>query len=465
MRTPPKFHLTCNLPRAAAAGALIGLALLAGDIAPALAAPAAAPQPGVYSATSYGAICDGVLRPTSGAGSVDGAAIQAAVNAAESNPAGGTVLLPPGRCTTSTAINLSTGSPINLVGAISATGQNLTTISDTVNPAQAGGALDILNNGNTVRRLILDEQAYGQAAYIRGDDNTLKAMAILGGPNFFALSVVGLQSGGMATGNQLRDSTVLSLVDHQIYGIGPACDDGIDWSHQDQSLIQDVTFTGTRLNLYQDDNTEVNGFTYYPGPQTCGLNGYEVTQPSSNVTLQNLTMYGSGGIIGSSFSGVSGTNSDITVTNERMEPPTAGAGYTINGPLHGLVINNVQGLTVNTSSFATGSANAQIQFSPTTEASGVLIENTAVTQVGFVGSTNPLLNGITDMANFDNDTFPAVTGTWAKVNDTFVNNSGAPATFSVTGGTWDNQSAGFYLGKASAFIASGLTGYTPAATS
>jgi hypothetical protein len=420
-------------------------------------AGAATPGP-TYDASSYGAVCDGTLRSTTNGGSVDGDAIQKAINAAEAGAQTGTVVLPSGTCMISHSLSLLHGNGIIITGAQSSTGSPMTTITNSVNPAYGGGDLEINTNNNTVENVVLDQSNYGGTAIVKGNYNTLQNMNILGGKTFFVLYFTTTSSGAHAVGNQLLDSTVVSLINRQVAGGPNPYDDGISWSEQDHSLIQNVQFTGTRLALYQDNYTTVNGYTYYPGPQTGGLDGFYVTQPSSNLTLENLTMYGSAGVV-SNGSTTNGTTSNVTITNEQVKPPTAGAGFTLNGPSHGLQIRNVNGLVINQSNLdSSNPQNSNIQFAPTTSAQGVTVENTTVPRVNFAcqppaGSTAP---GTVSGAAFNSDTFTAYTGSGAA--DTFVNWNGGSPSFQVSGGNWYNTTGGFLKGSATYSVTT-LGGY------
>jgi hypothetical protein len=258
----------------------------------------------------------------------------------------------------------------------------------------------------------------------------------------------------------LIDRTVQSTLGTKL------CDDAISWAAQDDSLIQNVEFTGTRLALYQDDGVEVDGFTYHPGPQTCDLDGYWITQPSSNITLENLTMYGSGGVVDNDGS-TSGISRNISITNERVETPTAGRGYTLNGSSHGLIINNVDGVIIDNCHLDSPvAANSSIQFQPTTKATGVVVKNTTVPRVSFSGSAPRGSTSLGEVRNaaFDDDTFPLLTLDTPN-NQTFLNGSGGPTTFSVRGGTWlndqraDTTDWGFAKGSNMSFTVRDLAGY------
>jgi hypothetical protein len=425
-------------------------------------------EPGpIYNATAYGAICDGNLRTSSiSLLSVDGYAIQQAINAAEKT--GGTVLLPAGTCELNLALHLSQGNGITLAGTLSNTSQRLTTITDSVNPVNEGGDLQIHSDHNTVQDLILNQLAYGGTSYVEANYTTFQRDAILGGPNFFVVFFVAQKSGAHAVGNQLLNSTVVSLIDKLVLGGTQPCDDGISWSSQDQSLIQNVNFTGTRLALYQDSNTTVNYFSYHPGPQSCGLDGFYISSPSNNLNLENLTMYGSAGVI--SGDGTKATTSNISITNEKVLAPTAGVGYSLNGGSHGLQIRNVQTVTINNISFnPANTSNDSIQIEPTVAANNITVENSIIPRVSFYGQSPQGGGslGTISKAVFSNDTFPVfVPATGGNSTETFVNGTGAATTFSVSGGVWKNEQTqntktyGFFKGNNTTYSVTNLSGYS-----
>jgi hypothetical protein len=442
-----------------AAAVLVPLGVL-----PALAAASAGAK-NVYQASSYGAVCNGI--PLGQPGSHDDSpAIEDAVTAAEAT--GGLVQLPAGTCELSSVLRMESGQGITLSGTVSSGGESLTTLTDSINAEDQQGDLYITSDHNTVEDLILDQLQYGGAANVQANYTTFLRTTVLGGPNFFVLYFHHLLDGAHAVGNRLIDSNVVSLIDRTVQsslGTKP-CDDAISWAAQDDSLIQNVEFTGTRLALYQDNGVVVNGFTYHPGPQTCDLDGYWITQPSSNITLENLTMYGSGGVVDNT-SPTNGVSSNISIINEQVETPTAGAGYTLNGSSHGLIISNVDGVTVDNCDLDSPvSANSSIQFNPTTEATGVVVENTTVPRVSFSGSAPRGSKALGEVPNaaFDDDTFPLLT--LDSSNDqTFLDGSGGPVTFAVTGGTWlnyqptDKEYRGFAKGSNMTYTVSDLAGY------
>jgi hypothetical protein len=356
------------------------------------------------------------------------------------------------------ALDMSTGFPITLTGSLSVAGQVLTTVSDTVNPAEQAGVLEVLNDHNTVENMIINESAYGSTGYIRANYTTLKGMTLLGGPAFYAISFAGKGS-VYSEGNQLLNSTVVSLVNRDVFGgSNNACDDGLEWGHQDQSLIDNVSFTGTRLALFQDTNTTVENYTYHPGPQTCGLDAWQITQPSANITLNGVTSYGSAGTIGNT-SPFPGTSANVTIENESVFAPTPGAGYSLNGPSHGLIIRNANGVTVENSSLDSGTgANSEILFNPTVASDGVVIQNVIVPQVRFLGvaAAGSSVPGLVNNPQFIDDTFPS-TLPGVSPAATFVNNFGGPATFTVQGSACTGQNPqtrktnGFFLGANTTF--------------
>jgi hypothetical protein len=245
-----------------------------------------------------------------------------------------------------------------------------------------------------------------------------------------------------------------------------ACDDGLTWANQTDSVIKNLTFVGTRLGLYQDTDSLVNGFTYYPGPQTCDLDGWYVTQPSSDLTLDNLTMHGSAGTIGNGNLG-NGAINDLSITDETVDPPAAAPGYTLSGPSHGLSVVNVHGMTLTDSSLASGvAANSSINFQPTGSDSDVTISSTTVPRVSFWGVSakgSTTIGKVTDVGLTD-DTFPAVGTAYGSNADTVLEGDSTVTSFTVHGGTWENQQAGtptgFFAGNGPVtYSIHGLQGY------
>ena len=118
-------------------------------------------------------------------------------------------------------------------------------------------------------------------------------------------------------------------------------------------------------------------------------------------------------------------------------------------------------MTINQSNFASGNAsNDSIQFEPTVSATGVTIEYSIVPKVSFWGKPpkNSTVPGYVSGLHLNSDTFPTpmLTGT-SSIDETFSNGTGAPASFSVSGGSWNNSDTGdvatflgFYKGSLTA---------------
>jgi hypothetical protein len=438
-----------------------------------------APAPAVpmVAAASYGAVCNGssaqAPHATSGPnGSVDYVGIQAAVNAAEKQGAGTKVLIPPGKCKLNQAINLKGATPVVLAGTTGNNGAPLTTLTDTVNPQSEGGDLQITTDKTVVEDLVLDQSSYGGTIYLKANNTTLQRLTVLGGPAYFAIFAVGIKSGTKATGNKLLNSNVTSLINRLVLtpSSKQACDDGLSWSNQTNSTISKLIFTGTRLALYQDSATKVMGFTYYPGPQTCGTDGFYITQPSMGITMTNLTMHGSAGIV-SNGGRTNGISTNVTITNETVLAPEAGDGFSLNVASHGLLIRNVNGVKISNSTFNSGQqANSSISIQPSTSAKGVAVSNTTVQRVSFQGakatSSTP---DSSSTSTFTNDTYPAFNYA-VPTTDTFWNFSGAPAKFTITGGTFNNAQPshvpymGLFKGNNTTFSVTNLAGYSGPAT-
>jgi hypothetical protein len=392
--------------------------------------------------------------------------ISSAIAAAEALSAGATVLIPGGTCMIDKGLFLANGAGIVVEGTTTSSGVPLTTITDPGFPQSGGGAFTIRNDGNTLQDMVLDQSSYGGAI---GDDanyTTLQRMTIMGGPASYVLFFFATPSGAPGVGNRILNSTVVSLVNHIVSGPGTAaCDDGLSWSSQNNSVIQNLTFIGTRLALFHDNNVTVNGYTYYPGPQTCDLDGYYITQPSSGITMSNLTMYGSGGIIGFGNS-TAGYVSNTTITNEHVLPPTAGYGFSLNGASHGLYIRNVDSLNISNSSFNSGQqSNSSILFQPTFSAKGVVVQSSQLVHVAFWGSSATSTTAAAKtQAQFNGDTYPAYP--WTGSNYTFSNGSGAPVNLSISQGTFNNSQPneppyyGLLHGSGISFTVSSLAGYT-----
>src|SRR4029077_17582925 len=134
--------------------------------------------------------------------------------------------------------------------------------------------------------------------------------------------------------------------------------DGISWSFQENSLIENLQHTGSRLALYIDRYATVQNETYRPGPQGGGTAGFWISAPSDHITINNFTSYGMGGII--SDNGVD-VSTNITISNERLM--VAG---------NHLRVDAARGLTIRGCNFGTGST---VLFTGSMATSSVVIED------------------------------------------------------------------------------------------
>ncbi len=208
-------------------------------------------------------------------------AFQAAVDAG----AGGTVCVPAGTFAFTSEVVI-TGAEV-LTGA----GASATTLVETV----AGhNLLADRADGTVVEDLTLDTQTHqGGIAFSTGASHvTLRDAHVLSGhtPGHFALYFAGppgarLDAPRYSTGNVLEDVTVSDQI----------CDDGVSWSFQRDGTISDVSETGSRLALYADAGTTVDGYRYTPGPCLSSDDGFWITQPTSNVTIEHFVSSGAAG--------------------------------------------------------------------------------------------------------------------------------------------------------------------------
>ncbi len=110
--------------------------------------------------------------------------------------------------------------------------------------------------------------------------------------------------------------------------------------------------------------------------------------------------------------------------------------------------------------------NSYLEFQPTTAATDVVVAKNAVSRVSFWSKAprGKTALGKVRKAVFDDDTFPLLQR--SKPDDqTFLDGSGGPVTFSVDGGTWlnshpgDRTYRGFAKGRNMTYTVSGLAGY------
>ena len=382
----------------------------------------ALPLPITY-VTTFGAVGDG--RTDSGP------AIRRALSAAELT--GGTLYFPSGHYLVSAP---NTGGAISVHGGtlpLTLAGQGAGSTIVTGLTASAP-VLAIRQDYTVVQDLTLDAQSHslGDFVYLIANHATLQRSRLLGGPNFFDIYAAGDAGGG--DGNQLLNDTVNDLTQMPL-------GDGISWSYQRNSLIENIDHTGSRLALYEDNTVTVQNYTYHPGPYTAVDQGFWVSAPSDGITITGFTTYGNGGVV-SANNGASDT--DVTINNEQF----LGA----DGQLR---VEGATGLTINGCNMGTSNS---IEFAATIPLSGIVVENcTSLPMVRF-WDTAPLEVAF----NGDNFTLPSVAS--GGTTPTFVNygrnGPSGPVTFAVTGGSWENQAGGFIAGGNLSYTVSGLAGYS-----
>ena len=374
----------------------------------------------ITSVTAYGAIGNGHSDSTN--------AIARAVAVAGSR--GGTLFFPPGHYLVggsglSSGIEIRTGRPITIAGA----GSGLVTITNT---NATGGLLSIHVDGTVVQGLTLDAQSANtrQALGVVANDVTVQFCRILGGRQFFAIYYAGPPGASPSapiynTGNRLLNDSVSDLVDN----------DGISWSFQENSLIENLVHTGSRLAIYVDRYVTVQNDIYHPGPQGGGTAGFWISSPSDHITINNFTSYGMGGII-SDNNNVASTN--ITITNERLMVP----GNTLR-------VDAASGLTIRGCNFGTAGT---LLFTGALATTSVVVEDcSALPMVRFQGSA-PV------SAQFLSDTFAPVASSTDHTQTFYDFNSDRPV-FNVSGGVWENRSGGFFGGSTASYTVTNLVGY------
>ncbi len=260
------------------------------------------------SVTSYGA---------STSSSDNAPAFQAAVDAG----VGGTVCVPAGTFAFTSEVVIDSAEVLTGAGA------SATTLVET---AAGHNLLADRADGTVVEDLTLDTQTHqGGIAFSTGASHvTLRDAHVRSGrtPGHFALYFAGppgarLGSPVYSTGNVLEDVTVSDQI----------CDDGVSWSFQRDGTIADVSETGSRLALYADAGTTVDGYRYTPGPCTPSDDGFWITQPASDITIEHFVSSGAAGDV----CALANARPCSHVTIEDEVAPT--------GILH---VGNVTGLTV-----------------------------------------------------------------------------------------------------------------------
>ena len=378
------------------------------------------PRP-VTDVTAYGAVGDGHTD--------SGPAVRRALTAAERQ--GGTLYFPAGHYmlsfpNTAGAITVTAGLPLTIAGA----GVGSVTLTST---NSLGPLLSIHNDHTVVQDLTLDTQSTnaGYDLYLVANYVTIQRCHILGGSHFFAIYAAGDAGGNSGNvGNRLLNDVVNDWTEAP-WG------DGISWSYQQNSLIENIDHTGSRLALYRDKAVTVDNYTYHPGPHHDVDDGFWISAPSDSITITDFTTYGNGGVM-SANGGLYNTN--IRINNEQF----LGTG----GQLR---IDGAIGLTLTGCNLGTSNV---LSFAATVPVYNIVVQQcSSLPMVHFWGSASVKVA-------FDDDNFPAFRQPPGGSPRTFVNYGGSsPVTVIVSGGSWENQVGGFFVGGHTTYTMNGLAGY------
>ena len=408
--------------------------------------------PTCYNVLTFGA------NPN-GAGD-NSAAFNSAIEAAQQNAGGGTVYVPPGTYAFTAllnggfSINISSQAPgggtlppVTFEGA----GENASVLVEHV-----GGQplLGVEADGSTVEGLTLNARSYGggQDVTVQANNTTITQDRIIGAHKtgvigagakaplaLFFLGPAGASQGNPSydTGNTVSDTSIEDGVNN----------DGFSFSFQQNGTISNVTHYGSRLALFVDQNVTVTNYTYTPNPECLNsTEGFYITGPSSEITINGFTTSGNGGTI----DGPVDTNlvSNVTIENERFTSPRG---------FH-LGIGDASNLVIENSDFNTGN---EILMNPTgTKPVTAKIENT---NIPFVQMTPYLGSTYTSLSmTFNNDTFAAGS---RPTFTTPLPNAAGPTAIAIAGGTWSNAASGFYNmdsnGNPAANVAYSVTNLAP----
>ena len=374
----------------------------------------------VTDVTQFGAVGDGHTDSEP--------AVVRAVQAAQSH--GGTLYFPAGHYMLygpgiGGAIKIQSGLPLTVAGA----GADVTVLTET-NPK--GALLSAQVDHTVVQDLTLDTLTVNarQALNIGANYVTVQRCVIHGGSQIFTIYATGPSTATTTAptyrvGNRLLNDVITDQL----------TDDGISWSFQADSLLENIDHTGSRLALYIDKNVTVQSYTYHPGSQLSGTAGFWISAPSDNITINNFTSYGKGGVVSDNGGRM---NSNITINNERL----LGTGKSLR-------VSGINGLTISGCDF--GNSNA-LAFEGTSALSNVVVQNCTALPLVTFGSKGAL------SVMFSGDTFPALVPVIGP-KTTFRNYSANPLTFWVSGGLWQNQAGGFFSGSAATYTVSSLVGY------
>ncbi len=360
------------------------------------------PPPGSYDVTKYGA------DPT---GQSDSAvAIRKAIAAAQAAGAGNTVYFPAGTYLlndngSGTSYNFGQAdfdiqnTPVNILGA----GRNTTKLVEKVGtvtyPNQHGTTVFVFSkvNGFTFSGLTVDSQTYnaGDPLDDFGSNTTIEHSAFLGGTNtppnknVFDLRVIKVCNANPGHNNYGVYGTGNVINDVILNGRGHGGNDDLDFSCEQNGTISNITDTGWGTALYIDNNVTITNYNFTPSTYQSSPPGWYVTA-SSNITINNFTTSGHGGIINSP----NHPSSNITIDGEIMTKP--GFNMVIGDANNTVITNsNLSGLQINPQTATNGVSVSASNITQVSCKSGVQITNlvglkcgSPVTYGGVVPPTN-----------------------------------------------------------------------------
>jgi hypothetical protein len=297
----------------------------------------AAPK-GSFSVSAYGADPTGSHDST--------AAIQRAIDAAVAKGGWQTVYFPTGTYLLNDDNGayqdfLLKGDTINILGA----GQTYAKIVEKVGTyaypnLKRGKTVFVFSHmkGFYVSGLTIDAQTYNAGDTIDdyGDDSTVEHLTLLGARS---------GSGGTKDFDNVFDLRVLAVCNanpgNRLYGVynygnivtdivlngrGIGANDDLDFSCEHDGTISDIVDTGWGTALYIDQDVTVANYVFRPGGTSTALRGYFITD-SQNVTIDNFTSYGEGGIIKTCAESnrnntcLDHPSTNIVIDREHMESP------------------------------------------------------------------------------------------------------------------------------------------------
>lgn len=189
--------------------------------------------------------------------------------------------------------------------------------------------LALREDGSKVEDLTLDTRTYdaGSALQVVANNTTVSSVIVTHGAAQNALPHFPVYYGGQPGSSQgsplYHDGNVIN----GLVSTDNECDDGISFSFQQNATINNLSYTGSRLALYVDDNVAVTNFTFTPGAQTCDTRqGFWITSPSQAIQITNykdVAAAGSaagGGVVGTTTPTAAYATTGVTLSGYQVGP-------------------------------------------------------------------------------------------------------------------------------------------------